>query len=186
MDLSRRLHVPLLPGSGTLHVRPLRLADAEPLADAYTRNARHLAPWEPHRDVSFFSAAGQETVIRSKLSQFDAGSEVPWLILSEEAILGTITLTGIVRGPFLSANLGYWVDGPHTGKGLARAAVAAVLAMAVQELALHRVQAATLVHNTASQSVLKRNGFERIGLAPNYLKIDGTWQDHVLFQRILA
>ncbi|WP_442858654.1 hypothetical protein [Arthrobacter sp. 9V] len=47
------------------------------------------------------------------------------------------------------------------------------------------MQAATLVHNAASQTVLKRSGFERIGVAPSYLQIAGEWQDHVLFQRIL-
>ena len=41
------------------------------------------------------------------------------------------------------------------------------------------------VHNAVSQRVLQRSGFDRIGLAPQYLKIAGRWQDHLLFQRIL-
>jgi ribosomal-protein-alanine N-acetyltransferase len=53
------------------------------------------------------------------------------------------------------------------------------------ELGLHRLQAATLPHNEASQAVLTRVGFERIGFAPSYLKIAGEWQDHVMFQLIL-
>ncbi|MNH44766.1 ribosomal-protein-S5-alanine N-acetyltransferase [compost metagenome] len=53
------------------------------------------------------------------------------------------------------------------------------------ELRLHRMQAATLLHNIGSQRVLLGNGFERIGLAPKYLRIAGEWQDHVLFQRLL-
>lgn len=32
---------------------------------------------------------------------------------------------------------------------------------------------------------LVRRSLRRIGLAPAYLKIAGTWQDHVLYQRIL-
>jgi ribosomal-protein-alanine N-acetyltransferase len=47
---------------------------------------------------------------------------------------------------------------------------------------LHRIQADTLVDNEASQRVLKRNGFVRIGLAPRYLKIAGRWQDCILHQ----
>ncbi|GII90731.1 GNAT family N-acetyltransferase [Sinosporangium siamense] len=39
------------------------------------------------------------------------------------------------------------------------------------ELDLHRLQAETLLHNTASQ----------YGMAPSYLKIAGSWQDHILF-----
>jgi ribosomal-protein-alanine N-acetyltransferase len=49
---------------------------------------------------------------------------------------------------------------------------------------LHRVEAATLVDNLPSQAVLRRNGFTLIGLAPRYLRIAGTWRDHLLFQRL--
>jgi ribosomal-protein-alanine N-acetyltransferase len=49
---------------------------------------------------------------------------------------------------------------------------------------LHRLEAGTLTDNIASQRVLERNGFERIGLAPRYLHIAGRWRDHILFQRI--
>ncbi len=44
------------------------------------------------------------------------------------------------------------------------------------------MEAGTLVHNLGSQRVLERNGFVRFGLAPQYLRIAGRWQDHVLFQ----
>ena len=51
-------------------------------------------------------------------------------------------------------------------------------------LGLHRVEAGTLVDNGASQRVLEKNGFERIGVAPSYLRIAGAWRDHILFQRL--
>ncbi len=54
----------------------------------------------------------------------------------------------------------------------------------VAGIGLHRVEAAALLHNTASQRVLERNGFARIGMAPAYLSIAGRWQDHLLFQLI--
>jgi ribosomal-protein-alanine N-acetyltransferase len=38
--------------------------------------------------------------------------------------------------------------------------------------------------NVASQRVLEKNGFERIGVARRYLHIAGAWRDHVLFQRV--
>ena len=57
-----------------------------------------------------------------------------------------------------------------------------MLRTAFDELGLHRVEAGTLVHNVGSQRVLERNGFVRFGLAPQYLRIAGRWQDHVLFQ----
>jgi [ribosomal protein S5]-alanine N-acetyltransferase len=40
------------------------------------------------------------------------------------------------------------------------------------------------VDNVSSQRVREKNGFERIGLARNYLRIAGGWRDFFLFQRI--
>ncbi|WP_219816559.1 hypothetical protein [Arthrobacter sp. Y81] len=99
---------------GNVHVRMLQASDSGPMSAAYLLNRDHLAPWEPARTEEFFTAAGQRAVVDSKLA------------LDGSRIVGSITLTGIVRGPFLSAHV-----------------------------------------------------------APAYLKIAGSWQDHVLFQRIL-
>ena len=55
---------------------------------------------------------------------------------------------------------------------------------AFRVVGLHRLEAGTLVDNTGSQRVLEKNGFERIGLARQYLHINGTWRDHLLFQRV--
>jgi [ribosomal protein S5]-alanine N-acetyltransferase len=43
-----------------------------------------------------------------------------------------------------------------------------------------------LLDNLASQRVLDKNGFERIGIARRYLRIDNCWQDHILFERLAA
>ena len=186
MTLTRTLDVPSgNAANGRVHLRTLSLSDVEPLAAAYTRNAEYLAPWEPLRSEAFYTRAGQEAVVRSKLSQYAAGTEVPWVVLHDGDVVGMITLTGIVRGPFMNANLGYWVDQAFAGKGIATSSVEAVLSMASEDLGLHRIQAATLLHNLASQAVLKRSGFERLGMARSYLHIAGEWQDHFLYQRIL-
>lgn len=170
---------------GGISIRPLRVSDAVLLGAAYRRNRDHLAPWEPVRPDGFFTTDGQRASIGAKLDEFADGAAVPWILVAGDRAVGTMTLSGIVRGPFLSANLGYWVDGDLSGRGIASAAVAHVVAAARAELGLHRLQAATLPHNAASQKVLQRAGFREIGFAPDYLQIAGAWQDHVLFQRIL-
>ena len=171
--------------TGGAEVRLLRPSDAEVLADAYRRNRDHLAPWEPERTEEFYTVERQSQIIDSKLAQHSAGSEVPFVLLDADRVIGALTLTGIVRGPFLSAHLGYWVDKDHNGRGVGSAAVAFAVDFSRRELGLHRLQAATLPHNAASQKILKRAGFEEIGHAPSYLRIGGFWQDHVLYQRIL-
>lgn len=168
-----------------IRMEVMAASHADALAAGYRRNRTYLAPWEPLREESFYSSDGQKAVIEAKLLLFRAGTEVPWVLAAGERIIGTVTLAGIVRGPFQSANLGYWIDGEYAGRGIGTAAVAAVLEAARERLGLHRVQAATLPHNVPSQRILERLDFERIGLAPRYLRIAGQWQDHVLFQRIL-
>ena len=110
---------------------------------------------------------------------------MPWVILDDDgAVAGRLTLSGIIRGPFQSCSMGYWLSEDRTGQGLATEAVRGAVASAYTELELHRVQAETLVANVASQNVLAKTGFQQYGLAPKYLKIAGTWQDHLMFQHL--
>lgn len=171
--------------AGSVEVRLLRTSDAEALAAAYLRNRDHLAPWEPERTAEFYTVERQSQIVESKLAQHSAGSEVPFVLLDEGRVIGALALTGIVRGPFLSAHLGYWVDKDHNGRGIGTAAIAFAADFSRKELRLHRLQAATLPHNAASQKILKRARFEEIGHASSYLRIAGSWQDHILYQRIL-
>lgn len=167
-------------------LRPVRLGDGAALARAYSRNRDHLAPWEPTRDESFFTAASQERHAQQCVDDAAAGRSIRFVIESDDGeVRGRMNVNNIVRGAFWSADLGYWVDATRLHRGLASRAVAQVIEHSHAELRLHRLQAATLLHNVGSQRVLLANGFERIGLAPKYLRIAGEWQDHVLFQRLL-
>ena len=164
-------------------IRLLTPDDAPALAALVRANRGFLAPWEPLRDEEHFTVEGQRALVLDALDAHADGRCVPWAVLDEDgAVAGRITLNTVVRGPFQSASLGYWLDEAHGGRGLATAAVAEVLRAAFGELGLHRVEAGTLGHNVRSQRVLERNGFTRFGLAPAYLRIAGRWQDHVLFQ----
>ncbi|XVU24396.1 GNAT family N-acetyltransferase [Actinoplanes sp. CA-054009] len=156
--------------------------DAAEIAALLRANRDFLAPWEPVRPAEFFTDEGQRRLITETLRQYDGGATLPHVIIDDGRIVGRVMLTGIARGPFQSCHLGYWVAREANGRGIASAAVGRVAGLAFGELGLHRIEAGTLVHNIASQKVLERNGFQRYGLAPRYLKIAGEWQDHVLFQ----
>jgi ribosomal-protein-alanine N-acetyltransferase len=165
-------------------IRALSKADAPALAAAYGRNRDHLEPWDPIRDETFYTDDGQAAAVEATLQAAAAGTQDAWLIMQGADVVGRIALSNIVRGLFLSASIGYWTDLAHTGRGLATEAVGFAVRRA-DELGLHRVEAGTLAHNVASQRVLLKCGFERVGLARDYLFIAGQWQDHEIFQRIL-
>jgi ribosomal-protein-alanine N-acetyltransferase len=60
-------------------------------------------------------------------------------------------------------------------------AVAASVPFVFETLQLHRLEAACLPANTASIGLLRKCGFIEEGYARRYLRINGVWQDHVLF-----
>lgn len=169
---------------GRYEIRPPQLSDAAALAAAYDRNRQHLAPYEPRRTPPFYTAAGQRDSIGISLEAVQHGRAAAWLILDGERVVGRVNLNSIVLGAAHSAHAGYWIDGDYNGQGLATAALEYACAAAA-ELGLHRIEAGTLTDNAASQAVLRKCGFERIGHAPAYLFIDGAWRDHDLFQRVL-
>jgi [ribosomal protein S5]-alanine N-acetyltransferase len=167
--------------------RVVSLDDAEALARLVSANRDYLAPWSPLQDDAYFTADGQREVLTRQLAAYDRGAMLPLAILdSDGAVAGSINLNSIIRGAFQSASVGYWVSESCAGRGLASAAVADVTGLAFGELGLHRLDAATLLHNTPSQRVLLRNGFRPFAVAESYLKIAGRWQDHILFQLLLS
>ncbi|MBY8880849.1 GNAT family N-acetyltransferase [Actinacidiphila acidipaludis] len=171
--------------SGEIRIRPVEETDAGPLAEAYVRNRDHLRPWEPNRAEVFFTPEGQKARIGQQLRLREDGQALPWVLTEGDRIVGTATLSTISGGPFRSAYLGYWIDRELGGRGLATLAARYACRVADEELGLHRLEAGTLLDNAGSQRVLAKAGFERIGVAPRYLHINGAWRDHVLFQRIL-
>ena len=174
----------MTPAAPASSIRLVTLADAPRLATLLAVNRDFLAPWDPTRPEVFFSVEGQRHAIRDALAQHERGVAVPEVILADGQVVGRVTLSNIIRGPFQSCNLGYWVDATHNGRGIATAAVRQIVDLAFTDLELHRVEAGTLLHNRASQRVLERNGFVRFGVAPAYLRIAGRWQDHILFQTL--
>lgn len=171
--------------SACFSIRPLTVGDAEAISKAYAQNRRFLQRWEPLRPDSFYTVAGQQELIALAVAEQYASRSFFWILTSGIEIVGRISLTDVVQGAFQNGNLGYWIADDHQGKGLATAAARFVCDYATTTLGLHRLQAGTLEHNLGSQKVLTRCGFTSIGMAQKYIQINGQWQDHILFQRIL-
>jgi ribosomal-protein-alanine N-acetyltransferase len=163
-------------------VRLLTEDDAPALAALLVANRDFLAPWDAARPEEYRTEEFQRRDAARLLELHRQGAVLPDVVVLDGEVVGRINVNDVVRGAFLSGHLGYWVAGHVTGRGVATAAVAAMTRTAFGDAGLHRLQAATLLHNAASRRVLERNGFTPIGVAPRYLRIAGRWQDHLLFQ----
>jgi ribosomal-protein-alanine N-acetyltransferase len=171
--------------SDAVGTRLISLNDVPELTALVVANRDYLAPWQPTAPDNTFTERGQADNVSAALDAHQQGAMVPHVITSRGGeIVGRINLNSVIRGAFQSASVGYWVSEAETGRGVATAAVAAVIDLAFGEVGLHRIQGETLAHNPASRRVLERNGFVRYGVAPEYLCIAGRWQDHVLYQLI--
>ncbi len=166
-----------------LELKAFTPEEAEELLALRLENQRFLEPLEPIRSDGYLTLAGQRTeIMQSEQGRIRDQAYVYAVRLRENGkLLGRAALTGIARGPFQNANLGYFLDEAHNGKGYMTEAVCGVLELAFTKHNLHRVQAGVMPRNAPSLRVLEKAGFRREGLAERYLKINGAWEDHVLF-----
>ena len=172
------------PKHGELQVRMWSTTDVDEMGDYWKRNRHHLSPTQPHRDPNFWTVEGQRQRLERSSNDVAVGRMYPFLVREDGRLVAEIGLSDVVRGAFQSCHLGYSVDATRLRCGIASWAVSAVVDMAFHDLGLHRLQAATMVDNLASQAVLRHCDFDRIGVAAGYLAIVGAWQDHVLWQRV--
>jgi ribosomal-protein-alanine N-acetyltransferase len=176
---------PLIRARG-LWLRPPQMSDYAEWAQLRASSRDHLTPWEPQwaRDELSRSAYRRRLRHYQREQREDQGYAFFLFRAGDDTMLGGLTLSNVRRGVSQSASLGYWLGVNHVRQGYMTEAVRILLPVAFEELRLHRIEAACLPVNIASIRVLQRNSFQHEGLARHYLKINGIWQDHVLFARI--
>lgn len=178
---------PVLDGE-RVRLRPARNGDYEAWAQLRRTSHDFLQPWEPTwptDDLTRDAFAQRVRLCREDMRQ---GWAYPFLVfrLEDGALTGGITLSNVRRGVAQTATVGYWCGAPFARTGLTLDAVRTAAEFAFGQLDLHRLEAACLPENTASAGLLERAGFTREGLARQYLRINGSWRDHLLFGRLRA
>jgi len=165
-----------------LELRLNRVADAGALARFHAENLQHLQPWEPRREHNYHTEEFWRQRLKDRTDEFAAGTSAHFISYNRAAdeVIATCSLTGIARGPFQAAIMGYSAAKRHEGRGHTRELCEHVIAFAFEELGLNRIMANYMPGNRRSEGLLNRLGFEREGFARRYLFINGKWEDHVL------
>ena len=156
------------------------------LATYEKNNQTHLTKWEPIRDELYFTDIEVGKRVKSNFKDFISGSSVCLVGLdkSRSKIVCTCNFTNIVHGVFQACNLGYSINAKDQGKGLMFEMLTVSIEYIFSQIGLHRIMANYISSNIRSEKLLTRLGFEKEGLAKSYLKIAGSWQDHVLTSKI--
>ena len=145
-----------------------------------------LTPWEPLWPADDLTRGAFRRRLRRYARDMVTDEAYPLFIFrrADDELVGGLTLSNVRRGVCQAASLGYWMGAPFAGQGYMRAAVTALLPVAHDVLHLRRVEAACMPSNQASIRLLESCGFVREGYSREYLCINGTWEDHILFARL--
>jgi [ribosomal protein S5]-alanine N-acetyltransferase len=174
--------------SGRVSLRPARLSDHGAWARLREGSRFFLAPWEPSWNADDLTREHFRDRVKRNAKEVEADAAYPLLVFRgvDQVLLGSITIGLVRRGVSQTATLGYWIGAPFARQGYMGEAMNAALALSFGKLGLRRLEAACLARNTASIALLERAGFQREGLARQYLKINGVWEDHLLYARLAS
>jgi ribosomal-protein-alanine N-acetyltransferase len=164
-----------------LELHSIRAENAQKHLDFHIRNREHFRKWGPRFPFGFFAIEFWNNAFSHYINRDDT---FRFHLFKDELIIGEISLNNIVKGNFNSAHLGYKIDFDYQGLGLMTEALTCAINYYFSELKLHRLEASYMPHNFASANILKKLGFERVGLAKKYLLINGRYEDHIMTQLI--
>ena len=164
-------------------LRPPKRRDALKWQKLRMSSKSFLVPWEPSWDAS--SCTRRAYLRYFKNSNYLANMDRAYSFLifktDDKTLLGGINIGNVRRGVSQSASLGYWIGEKYSRNGYMKEALKLLIPSLFVDLRLNRIEAATLEENIASKNLLKKIGFKKEGVLRKYLKINGTWRDHILF-----
>ncbi len=173
-----------------VELRPLKAGDWEAWRDVRVRSRDWLEPWEPLGEPGAADPVADAEAFKARCGawerqrHFDAAYGFG-IFLRKGPFVGEVSLGSVQRGPFQSANVGYWIDEAHAGRGYMPEAVALILRYAFEALGLHRVEAAIVPRNKSSRRVAEKLGMHEEGTSERFLQIRGVWEDHVRYAHTL-
>ena len=157
-------------------LRPPKRRDALKWQKLRMASKSFLVPWEPAWDAS--SCSRRAFIRYFKSSNYLANMDRAYSFLifksDDKSLLGGINIGNIRRGVAQSASIGYWIGINHARNGYMKEALKLLIPWLFVDLRLNRLEA-------ASRNLLKNIGFKKEGILRKYLKINGSWKDHVLY-----
>ena len=176
---------PILMQDG-VELRVPEMADYESWAALRLESRAFLVPWEPAWPQDDLTRTAFRSRVKRYIRDIESDSAYPFFLFRahDDRLIGAITLSNVRRGVAQAGSVGYWIGSSFVRQGYMTAALSALLPFGFGHLHLHRIEAACLPVNQASIRLLTKCAFRQEGLARRYLKINGRWEDHLLFARL--
>ena len=167
-----------------LIIRSLNENDIPSLQNYYRRNRQFLQPWEPHRDEIYYSWESlKKMIFLEKVEEKNRKAYRGYIFLKEKQrnIIGFAGLTNIHYSYDFSGRIGYKLDKDHTNRGFMTEALTSLIHFGFYKLSLHRLESHVMPANISSQRVLEKLNFQKEGYNFQFRKINGIWEDHILY-----
>ncbi len=152
----------------------------------YERNKQSFEKVMPLPQPNFYSPEFHQQLLREQTAAMQEGKLLKiYLFLETDkeqaTIIGDISFNHILRGPLQSCFLGYKLDENHRGKGYMFEALKLLIEFGFKALKLHRIEANIMPFNSKSIELAEKIGFKKEGFSPDYLKINGKWENHLRY-----
>lgn len=166
-------------------LRPIVTANFESWREVRRRNQGWLVKWEPKPPPGQVDDTDSRPAFAARCGarerEWQLGSGYGFGIFVAGRLAGELNLSGVQRGPFQNAYVGYWIDEAEAGNGYIPEALVVAARFAFEDVGLHRLQVAVIPRNSASRRVAEKLGLREEGVALRYLAINGVWEDHLRY-----
>ncbi len=148
----------------------------------YQKNQQFLQQFSDPRPEEHYKQLFWSQELDQRLVDFEKDQALRLFIFNKDtgAIIGFCNFFNFVRGAFHACYLGYGLAEKAAGKGLMMEALEQGIKYVFERLNLHRIMANYDPENYKSALLLERLGFQKEGLAKNYLYYHKRWNDHIL------
>jgi len=165
-----------------LLLQTINMSHVESYFDFLIRNAEFFKKWSPAYDEGYSGLEYHKKRMAAAEKDMAEGRLMKFAVLLKNNlnnIIGTVSFSNIIKGPFQSCFLGYRMDEKENGKGYAKEAIRKGVDYMLNEVKLHRIEANIIRHNKPSIRVAEKLGFAYEGMSKKYLQINGNWEDHL-------
>ncbi len=105
--------------------------------------------------------------------------DVLWTVRLKGAFIGLAGINDIERKVLAweinNGNIGYWFVPKVSGKGIATEVAQRIMEFGFKNLNLHKISARVTVGNSASERVLEKVGFKKVGTQKEHYFRHGKW-----------
>lgn len=178
------MHTQTLHTPSGIAIVPVAVEHASCLAALVRQDIDHLGAFLPAL-TQLSSVEAAATHLQAATARAAGGGLLEWHLFAGETLCGAVRLKDIDLAD-RKAQIGYFVGSRFTGKGIATAAVSAVLAHGFGHLRLNRVELRCASENVPSMRVAERLGFVHEGTLRQDEYLNGRFVDQHVYGLLAA